>query len=204
MLQHQLLYELRCSWFTAADPHDFSSRGKSVGPGLCLSRRHPHGERESDMQASSGEQGGCAVSKSSVSFYVVESRFRRQPQRLHVWRFTCRIRKHPAFPCSGERWFIMQTERTRFWNIHHTEQWFFFLLKLPALEHSQKGLWRVQSCPLILHTGKACPEGRSDLPWPLWQLWQTWYRDSVSLFLTQQVFPPGRQNKTLNSMYPVS
>lgn len=164
MLQHQLLYELRCSWFTAADPHDFSSRGKSVGPGLCLSRRHPHGERESDMQASSGEQGGCAVSKSSVSFYVVESRFRRQPQRLHVWRFTCRIRKHPAFPCSGERWFIMQMERTRFWNIHHTEQWFFFCSNYQLLSIARRVFGESSPVPLSYTQEKHVQRGEVTCP----------------------------------------
>ena len=41
----------------------------------------------------------------------------------------------------GYRWFTTQTERTRLWDIHHAEQRCF--LKLPALQHHQKGLWRV-------------------------------------------------------------
>lgn len=52
----------------------------------------------------------------------------------------------------GYRWFTTQKERTRLWNVHHTEQWFF--LKLPVLEHRQKGLWRVCSNPFFSYTRK--------------------------------------------------
>lgn len=64
------------------DRHDFSSGGKSVGPGLSHSHNHPYGQHESHVWDPAGRQY-CAVSKPRASFHVAKSR--SQPQLRHIF-----------------------------------------------------------------------------------------------------------------------
>lgn len=111
------------------------------------------------------------------------------------------VSQMPCLPIvtHGYRWFTTQQERTRLWNVHHSEQWFF--LKSPVLEHHQKGLWRVYSNPFFSYTRKLMSrEEKRLIPNHL-------ASDRVAMrthsWASRLSTAPGKQNKAPNSIDPV-
>lgn len=93
---------------------------------VSATHRLPRREHESDRRDPSGREDCCAVSRSRVSFPVVESRCQSRPQHPRRWALTCCVHTHsPCLPSHahlGHRWFITQTGRTKSWDLHLPEQ----------------------------------------------------------------------------------